>query len=100
MRAFRVDGHHLDATERELSVCREHAGGIALLFDSYSAGYGGSGLSFDPELLSGVRQASDSRPVVLAGGLKADTVARSLEMLRPYAVDVSSGVEDAPGIKS
>src|SRR3546814_1731677 len=57
-------------------------------------------ISFDPELLSDVRQAPDSRPMVLAGGLKADTVAQSLKRLQPYAVDVSSGVEDAPGIKS
>lgn len=100
IRAFRVGGPGLDTPQGVLLACRQHPKASAWLFDSYSSGYGGSGLSFDPELLSGVRQASDSRPMVLAGGLKADSVVQSLAMLQPYAVDVSSGVEDAPGIKS
>ncbi|NYT85880.1 phosphoribosylanthranilate isomerase [Pollutimonas harenae] len=100
MRAFRVGGPGLDTPEAVLAACRRYPSASAWLFDSYSTGYGGSGLSFDPELLSAVRQAPDSRSIVLAGGLKADTVAHSLKMVQPYAVDVSSGVEDAPGIKS
>ncbi|MGB6104434.1 MAG: phosphoribosylanthranilate isomerase [Pusillimonas sp.] len=100
MRAFRIGGPGLDSAEQVLSTCRQYQSASAWLFDSFSAGYGGSGLAFDAELLSAVRQAADSRPLVLAGGLKADTVAQSLKDLRPYAVDVSSGVEDSPGIKS
>ncbi|WP_228129224.1 phosphoribosylanthranilate isomerase [Pusillimonas sp. T7-7] len=100
MRAFRLGGRGLDTPAGVLAACRQYPTASAWLFDSYSAGYGGSGLTFDPELLSDVRQAPDSRPMVLAGGLKADTVAQSLKRLQPYAVDVSSGVEDAPGIKS
>src|SRR3546814_11861116 len=68
--------------------------------DSYSAGYGGSGLAFDIDLLSELRQARDSRPLILAGGLKPETLAQLVRQVRPYAVDVSSGVESAPGIKS
>lgn len=100
MRAFRLGGPGLDTPAEVLAACRQYPTASAWLFDSYSAGYGGSGLTFDPELLANVRLAPDSRPMVLAGGLKADTVAQSLKLLQPYAVDVSSGVEDAPGIKS
>ncbi|MDS1141772.1 phosphoribosylanthranilate isomerase [Pusillimonas sp. SM2304] len=99
-RAFRVGGPGLDTPEQVLAACRKYASASAWLFDSYSTGYGGSGLPFDPALLRDVRQAADSRPLVLAGGLKADTVAQSVRALQPYAVDVSSGVEEAPGIKS
>lgn len=100
MKAFRLGGSGLDSAARVLEACRRYMSASAWLFDSYSAGYGGSGLTFDPALLADVRQAPDSRPLVLAGGLKADTAGETLKDLWPYAVDVSSGVEEAPGIKS
>lgn len=100
MRAFRVGAPDLHAPQQVLQACRQHMAASAWLFDSYSAGYGGSGLALDAELLSDVLAAPDRRPVVLAGGMKPDTVADAIRALHPYAVDVSSGVETAPGVKS
>lgn len=57
------------------------------------AGDGGTGTAFDWELLAGM-----SRPYFLAGGLDADTVGGAVRRWRPYAVDVSSGIE-TDGVK-
>lgn len=66
-----------------------------LLLDSHVAGgQGGSGKAFDWDLVRPVR-----KPVWLAGGLNAANVERAISMVRPYAVDVSSGVESSPGLK-
>ena len=74
---------------------RDFPGAAGLLLDSHSKGKrGGSGELFDWSLLSPV-----SKPVWLAGGLNADNVGRAIRTLRPFAVDVSSGVEAEPGIK-
>lgn len=100
LRAFRVGGPGMETREEVLEECRRYESASAWLFDSYSAGYGGSGEGFDLSLLAAVRNAPDARPMVLAGGLSADNVADSIRRLRPYAVDVSSGIEEAPGIKS
>jgi phosphoribosylanthranilate isomerase len=70
----------------------------ALLADAPSSGYGGSGQTFDLSRLPA--PALRALPLVLAGGLRAENVAAAIAQVRPYAVDVSSGVEQAPGIKS
>lgn len=57
---------------------------------------GGTGLTFDWSL---ARQAAGTRPIILAGGLNPDNVAMACATVSPYAVDVSSGVEAAPGEK-
>lgn len=100
IRAFRVGGPGMETREEVLAECRRYRNASAWLFDSYSAAYGGSGESFDLSLLGGVLNADDARPMVLAGGLAADNVADLIRKLRPFAVDISSGIEDAPGIKS
>ncbi|HEX8976003.1 MAG TPA: phosphoribosylanthranilate isomerase [Solirubrobacteraceae bacterium] len=66
------------------------------LLDSYLAGVpGGTGETFAWELARGHRGA----PVILSGGLEAANVGQAIAAVRPYAVDVASGVESAPGIK-
>ncbi len=68
----------------------------ALLVDSHHAAMaGGSGETFDWTRLP----ASLGRPLVLAGGLTPGNVAQAVAMVRPYAVDVSSGVEKRRGVK-
>jgi phosphoribosylanthranilate isomerase len=100
MRAFRVGGPGLGTAAQVLANCRDYQSASAWLVDSYSAGYGGSGLAFDLSLLHEVNTSPESRPLILAGGLNADTVAGAIEAVHPYAVDVGSGVETEPGIKS
>ncbi|HEU4461933.1 MAG TPA: phosphoribosylanthranilate isomerase [Solirubrobacterales bacterium] len=67
------------------------------LFDRRGKGqWGGTGQSFDWELL---RNHRSEVPAILAGGLRPDNVAAAIEITRPYAVDVASGVELEPGRK-
>ncbi|HUL60837.1 MAG TPA: phosphoribosylanthranilate isomerase [Anaeromyxobacteraceae bacterium] len=68
----------------------------AFLLDSASPGYGGSGQPFDWELAA---EAAAEVRVILAGGLGPDNVAEAIRTVRPYAVDVASGVESSPGVK-
>ncbi len=58
--------------------------------------FGGTGISFDWNL---ARHIDRRRPIVLAGGLRADNVRAAIQAVDPYGVDVCSGVERAPGIK-
>ncbi len=100
MRAFRVGGPGMETRDEVLTECRRYSSASAWLFDSFSVGFGGSGEGFDLSLLGSVRNAPDARPMVLAGGLAVDNVAANIRKLRPYAVDVSTGIEESPGIKS
>lgn len=59
---------------------------------------GGKGESFDWELLA-EHTRDPAKPIILAGGLTPANVGRAIATVRPYAVDVSSGVEAAPGVK-
>lgn len=69
----------------------------AILVDSRVAGeYGGTGRQAPWELLAEFRPCV---PLILAGGLTPENVAEAIRIVRPYAVDVASGVESAPGRK-
>lgn len=91
VRAVRMD-EGVDLLDFE----RRFPSAAALLLDAPSDVYGGSGRAFDWTRIPG----NLGKRVILAGGLDGDNVARAIEIARPYAVDVSSGVEDAPGLKS
>ena len=73
----------------------------AVLLDSFVEGrYGGTGVVHDWELSKRVKQVIQPKPLILAGGLNPENVAEAVRTVEPYAVDVSSGVEQQPGIKS
>ena len=68
----------------------------ALLLDTYSeAAYGGTGHVFDWDLIP----KNMTKPVILAGGLIAENVGLAIQKVKPYAVDISGGVEVSKGIK-
>jgi phosphoribosylanthranilate isomerase len=67
----------------------------AVLIDGSS---GGTGEAFDWNALV-PHLDSFNKPIILAGGLDSSNVAEAIRIIRPYAVDVSSGVESSPGVK-
>lgn len=90
VKAFRVAG------PEDLAAIPAYRSVAAVLLDSRSDGFGGSGRAFDWEL---ARRAAGPRPLVLAGGLSPGNVARAIRAVRPFAVDAASGLESSPGVK-
>lgn len=78
-----------------LDFAASHPDAQAVLLDAHVEGYGGGGKVFDWSLIP----RNVARPVVLSGGLFAGNVIEGIVQVRPWAVDVSSGVESAKGIK-
>jgi len=78
-----------------LEYFRSYPGAAGWLADAFVEGYGGAGRSFDWSLVPAKRD----RPLVLSGGLTKENAADAVRRVRPWAVDVSSGVESAKGIK-
>ncbi len=80
-----------------VAFAQEYPNAAGILLDTYSKGGagGGTGQTFDWSMIP------DNVPVplILAGGLNPDNVASAIEAVKPYAVDVSSGVESEPAIK-
>jgi phosphoribosylanthranilate isomerase len=78
-----------------LDLASRFDGASALLLDAHVAGFGGGGKVFDWSLVP----AGVPLRLVLSGGLRAENVVAGIQQLRPWAVDVSSGVESSPGVK-
>ena len=84
-----------DAPDLQAEATR-YASARALLLDGHGAGeMGGSGQPFDWQAARGQLRL----PLILAGGLSAANVGTAIRQARPYAVDVSSGVEQSPSVK-
>jgi len=76
--------------------CRPYHGARGILLDAWQEGVpGGTGKAFDWRIVRGQLP----HPIVLAGGLNADNVGAAVSAVRPFAVDVSGGVEQSPGVK-
>ena len=92
LKAFAVNG---DTDGSEMAVYSGVAAGY--LLDTYHKSMaGGTGQTFDWSLIDGLRIPG---PVLLAGGLGPDNVGEAISAVRPFAVDVNSGVETSPGCK-
>jgi len=85
----------MDAGFDLLKFALSHPDAQAILLDAHIDGYGGGGKVFDWSLIP----RNVSRPLVLSGGLHAANVIEGILRVRPWAVDVSSGVEQAKGVK-
>ncbi len=90
-KAFRVE------PDFHLATLDEYPEAFAFLFDAAHTGqYGGTGRTTDWDV---ARRAAVDRRIILAGGLNVENVAAAVRIVRPYAVDVASGVESKPGKK-
>lgn len=93
LKSFSIKGA---TTSSEIAVYSDVAAGY--LLDTYHESMeGGTGKTFDWGLIEGLQIPG---PIILAGGLDPDNVSDAILAVRPFAVDVNSGVEDAPGRKN
>ncbi len=87
MRAVRVSG------PEALGAALDYRTSMLLLDGHAASGYGGTGEIVDPDLAAEFVRAHPDRRVILAGGLRSETVAAAVRIVRPHGVDVASGVE-------
>ena len=92
-----VNGRNPDAAESAVKVSNIFH--TILLDSATSDGLGGTGITHDWNLSRRIRDAIYPNHLILAGGLTPDNVEDAIEKVRPYGVDVSTGVEMKPGIK-
>lgn len=94
VKAYRVRGGPRPGADALEYLC-PFSRAAAWLFDSHVPEYGGAGEGFDLSLMPVVKE----KPVILSGGLSQANVAEAIRRVRPWGVDVSSGVESAKGVK-
>ena len=91
IKAFRIE------PEFPIDTLEQYPEAFAFLFDAAHTGqYGGTGRTTDWDV---ARRAASNHRIILAGGLKVENVAAAVRIVRPYAVDVASGIESKPGKK-
>lgn len=91
IKAFRVKNMET------LNALPEYQHTWKVLLDAWVAGqYGGTGVQLDPALLG----TADMRRTIIAGGITPENVGNLLDRLSPFGLDISSGIEDAPGLKN
>ena len=97
IRAFRLRG---ETSLREIADYPHKRRVAAYLLDTFhESALGGSGQTFDWQLAVEAKRLAADVPIILAGGLTPENVAEAIVRVRPFAVDVSSGVEAEPGRK-
>ena len=98
LRAARIRDDRFDL----LKYAQQYPHAAGILLDTWSEGYGGSGHTFDWTRINpwSPHAPSGNVRLVLSGGLTPANVADGIRLLRPWAVDVSSGIEQAKGLKN
>ncbi len=104
IKAFRVrDPRWIDEVDAWLDGVRSHRRVKAVLLDAHSPdARGGTGQRFNWDWVADARAAGrlgGLPPLILSGGLDAGVVSDAIDLVQPWAVDVSTGVESAPGVK-
>lgn len=101
IKAFRCRDGDVDHVVGFVHECESRQCPLAaVLIDAFVHGaYGGTGQAADWDIFRRLRKLIAATPIILAGGLRPDNVARAIEVARPRAVDTASGVESRPGDK-
>lgn len=104
IKAFPVrDENWLGQVRSWLEACDARSNLAAVLLDAYNPHVrGGSGQRFNWDMVADARAGNAMAgidPVILAGGLDSSCVSQAIDLVQPWAVDVASGVEKAPGVK-